>query len=456
MLSPTCLIPLSRFSPALDALACGWKPLRFGLACCLLVAAALAGELAPPPAPISPLPGEFGKDIQLAPLVVNGQPLTVAIHARTKGDRRYGEKFADEVVEIAYETLGDTTFKGLVIVGKKGEPHPVTFFRKFLTLYKAGQIDPSLADAATEIEAGLKKLEMKMTINDEDAAKMGITFDTFLPAMPLPLPGAAAQIYQLAWAEDFDDARVERKLKALTRAELERADLKRFDWVFYLPPQSASGPVLNELIDKVMKREKMGVFKRGVIRTALFAFKPMVNKAVEGLRKGMLFRTILAAKSGWSEDDINELAKVYTGELMPYLKPGGGDEKKRALAALEKQKAANAEYRKDPFVKPERLATVDLAAFAAFEGEYTDQPPETTHWFKRESDAWQWNYKKQKPRVFYAAGDRLLVNEDGTMTIRFLVDDAGVVTGVEERWVRRRKTVSRQVAPSVGEAPATR
>lgn len=415
--------------------------LRAGVAAFILARGLLAEEL---PAP--PVPGEFGKDLQLAPLVVKGQPLAVSIHARTKGDRRYGEKFADEVVEIAYETLGDTTFKGLVIVGAKGEPHPVTFFRKFLAMSKAGQLDPSLAEAAAEIEAGLKKLEDKFKIDDAEARQMGITFDTFLPAMPLPLPGVTSRLYQLAWAEKFDEARIEQKLKILTRVELERDELKRFDWVLYLPPQSATGPVLNDLVSKAMKKEKMGIIARGMIRTALFAFKPMVNKAVEGLRKGMLLQAILTAKSGWSESDINEVCKVYVAELMPDLKPGNGDEKKRALAAIERQKAANAEYAKDPFVKPARLATFEAAAYAAFEGDYTDHLPEVTHRFRHEGDAFQWNYREQKPRVFYPAGDRLLVNEEGTMTLRFLVDDKGVVTGAEERWIRRRKTVPRWTA----------
>jgi hypothetical protein len=59
-------------------------------------------------------------------------------------------------------------------------------------------------------------------------------------------------------------------------------------------------------------------------------------------------------------------------------------------------------------------------------------------------DSFQWTYKDQKPKVFYPAGDRLLVNEDGSMTIRFVTDDKGVVTGVEERWVRRRQTIARK------------
>jgi hypothetical protein len=387
---------------------------------------------------------EFGKDIELAPFVVNGSPISVSIHARTKGDRRYAEKFADEVVEMAYETLEDSTGKGLVIVGAKGEPHPIVVMRKFHAMAQSGQLDPGMAEAVGEVDALLKKLREAFKIEEDPGRKTGITFETFLPAMPIPLRGAGSKLYQLAWAEKFDPARVEKMMKSLRRADLDRDELGRYDWVFYLPPHAATGPVLKEVMDKAMKAEKMGLFKRAAIRSAVFAFKPVINKAVEGMRKGLLFRSVLDAGKKYSEEDNEFLTRAYVGEIMPDLKPGSGDERARALAAIQKQKVANAEYAKDPFVKPERLAAYDAAAYEAFLGEYTLEPPQATHWFKREGDSFQWNYKKEKPRVFYPAGERLLVNDDGTMTIRFVVDETGTVTAVEERWVRRRQMVARK------------
>lgn len=423
------------FSPCPVAFVRGWWWLGAGVALLILTG---AGNAAEQPA------GDFGKAIELAPFVVNGKPLSVSIHARTKGDRRYGEKFADEVVDVAYETLGDTSFKGLVIVGANGEPHPVDLCRQFLALAKAGQLDPSLADAAAELEKGLGKLQDKFKIDDEETRAMGITFDTFLPAMPLPLAGAAGRLYQLAWAEKFDHARIERRLKILTRDELSRDELTRYDWVFYVPPHSTTAKVLNDLVNKAMKTEKMGPIKRGLVHTALFAFRPVINKAVEGMRKGMLFSAILRAQSKWSDEDIEALAKAYAQELMPDLKPGSGDERKRALAAIEKQKLANAEYAKDPFVKPERLARFDPAAYVRFEGEYNVDGGKDTCVFKPMDGAFNWQYLDHKPRAFHPAGERLLVNDDGKMTIEFQVDDKGVVTGVEERWVRQRKTLPRK------------
>lgn len=440
--------------------------LRSGFAAAFALFLTLAGVAAdqPPPVEVNPrvpdtpaptIPTEFGKDVQLAPFVVNGKPLTVAIHARTKGDRRYGEKFADEVVDVAYETLGDTSFKGLVIVGSEGEPNPVLLYRKFLAMAEAGQLDPSLAGAAEELAAGMKKLQDKFKIDDKDAQEMGITFDTFLPAMPLPLAGASGRLYQLAWAEKFDEKRIEQRLKTLTSAELARDELTKYDWVFYVPPHSTTPKVLNDLVTKAMKKEKMGIIKRGLVRTALLAVRPFINKAVEGMRKGMLFSTILRAKSTWTDEEIEVMAKAYAQELMPDLKPGNSDERKRALAAIEKAKHEIEEYRKDPFVKPARLASFEAAAYVTFEGDYTDHAPDRTHHFKHEGDVFQWNYKDHKPRPFYPAGDKLLVNEEGTMTIHFLVDDAGKVTGVEERWVRRRKTVTRYTEEMAAEAAKT-
>ena len=402
-----------------------------------LVLAGLAGAT-------EPSAGEFGKAIELAPFVVQGKPLSISIHARTKGDRRYAEKFADEVVEVAYEALGDSTGKGLVIVGAKGEPHPVLLMRKFIAWSEAGRIDPGLAPVAAQMKAALGHVQDKFKMDDEESARMGITFETFMPALPMPLVGPASRLYQLAWAEGFDEARIERRLQALTLAELERDQLTRYDWVFYLPPRSATGPVLKELMDKGMKGQNMGVFKRAAVKSAMFAFKPVVNKAVEGMRSGFLFATILRADGTHSEEDIDQLTRAYARELMPDLKPGSGDEKRRALAAIEKQKIANAEYAKDPFVKPERLVAYDPAAYARFEGEYSVDGDKRTCVFKPMDGAFNWQYMDHKPRVFHPAGERLLVKDDGSMTIEFQVDDLGTVTGVEERWVHQRKTLRMQ------------
>lgn len=391
-----------------------------------------------------PEAGDFGKDIQLAPFVVKGSPLSISIHARTKSDRRYGEKFAEEVVEVAYETLEGSTGKGLVIVGAEGEPHPILIIRKFLEMSRAGQLDPSLTESTGDVDAVLKAVRAKMKMDKNPDLPAGMTFDTFLRAIPLPLEGVTSKLYQLAWAEGFDDARIDEKLKSLTRAELTSDKLSRYDWVFYLPPQGATSEVFKDVLNKTMKAQKMGVFKRAAVRTAVFTFSPVVRKAFEAMRKGMLYMTILRAKSGYNESDIDALVGAYVRELMPDLKPGSNNEHGRVLAAVEKQKLANAEYAKDPFVKPERLATSDPAAYAPFEGEYTSKPPETTHRFKREGDSYQWIYKNGKPRVYYPAGDRLLVREDGSATIEFLVDASGAVTGVEERWVRYRKTIPRK------------
>lgn len=388
---------------------------------------------------------DFGVDVQLAPFVVNGKPLSISIHARTQGDRRYGEKFADEVVEVAYETLGDTTGRGLVIVGAKGEPHPILVFRRFLALSRSGQLDPNLTPAAAELEALLKKLQDKMKIDEDPKAPSGITFDTFLPALPLPLEGAAGRLYQLAWAEGFDDARIEHRLRSLTPADLTRDEFTRYDWVFYLPPQSVTSAVFKDLVKKAMAAQKMGPIKRAAVRSALFVFRPAVNQAFEAMRKGMLFMAILRAESPYNEGDIDALTRVYVRVLMPDLKPGVGHDRKKALAAIAKQKEANLAYAKDPFVSPPRLAAFDPAAYAPFEGEYIERGGKVTCAFQRQADAYAWLNPGRPPLVFHPAGDRLLVSADGKFTIQFQLDANGAPTGVEFRRERQRWTLPRKV-----------
>ena len=437
------------------AMVHGWWWVGAGVAGLVLAGALLAEE------PAAPAKAEFGKDIQLAPFVVNGKKLSISIHARSKPDRAYAEKFADEVVEIAYETIGDSTGKGLVIVGREGEPHPLVVFRKFQAMAAAGQLDPAVAAKSAELTAKMTAWKAEFHLDDLDGEKaeneararsagkdapkeFKVSLDMVMPALPLPLEGLLARLYQLYWAEGFDGGRMERKLRSLTLADLEGNTLAQYDWVFYLPPRHAAGDVMDDLMKQFMKQEKMGLFKRAAIRSALFVFSPAIKSAIEGMRKSALYLTVLRAESHYSQDDIMALTGAYGKVLMPDFKFTGGTEHQRALEAIAKQKLANAEYAKDPFVKPTRLANFDPAAYAIGEGEYTAKPPEVSHRFKREGESFHWIHRNGKPQVFYPAGDRLLVNEEGSMTIRFLVDDKGVVTGVEERWVRRRQTISRK------------
>jgi hypothetical protein len=383
---------------------------------------------------------DFLPPLMLAPLVVKGEKLSISILARTKADRRYAERFAEDVIEVIYPTLDGSPGAGLVIIGEEGEPHPVLVLRKFVALAESNQLDPTVAARAAEVSEMMRSWERRL--NFDEAAKQGLPLESFLNALPLPLEGVASKLYQLAWAEGFDASRVEQKLRSLTPAELDADQLSRFDWVFYLPPRNAFRAVMKAIVPVMLKKEKMGLFKRAAIRSAMVVLAPAIRKGVEGARKGMLFMTVFRARSHYSEDDIVELTRVYVRVLMPDFKFNGSTTHERAIAAIEAQKLANVEYAKDPFVSPPRLAVFDPESFAKFEGEYAEQR-ETTHRFARSGDRFTWQYRDQAPRPFFPAGERLFVSEDGKMTTEFLVDATGAVTGVEERWHRRRKKIIR-------------
>jgi hypothetical protein len=390
---------------------------------------------------------EFGAGVQLAPLVVNGSQLSLAIHARTQSDRHYAEKFAEAVMEIAYETMGKSTGKGLVVAGREGEPHPVTVIRKFQAMAAAGQLDPAVAAKVVEVTAQMEKLKANLHLDQPGEEGPKLSFDVIVPALPLPLEGFMSKLYQLSWTENFDDTRIERKLRSLTLVDLESDALAKYDWVFYLPPRGAFEPVLNGVIKETMKQQKFGFFKRVAVRSALVVFKPAVKKAIEAMCQGMLFMTILRAESGYSAGDIGMLTAAYVRVLMPDFKFNGATEQHRALEAIEAQKTKNAEYAKDPYLSPARLTGFDPAVYVTFEGEYTrgSGKDQRTWWFRRKGGDCFWQYQQHPPQIVYPAGDRLLVTGDGRMTIEFKVDEKGTVTGAEERRERFRQTIPRKM-----------
>ncbi len=283
---------------------------------------------------------QFSPLVKLAPFVVNGQSLAISIYARTSSDRRYGEHFAEGVARDICEAVTESTGKGLVIIGAKGEPHPIFFYRKFLALAKDGKLDPAVAARGPELSKLMDRWEH--TFDDDKSGKgakgddLDLDFDKIVTALPLPLEGVGAKLYQLAWEEKFDDAKVEASLHALRPGDLERRDLfKSFDWVFYLPPKNAFDQVLDDLIAQALKQEDIGFFARVAVKGALLVVKPKIRRAIEGMRQGMMFMTVIQAQTHYSEAEVSALTDAYIEEFMPEGKKStSGSDHERAVKAV--------------------------------------------------------------------------------------------------------------------------
>lgn len=281
---------------------------------------------------------DFMPYVELAPFVVNGKQLAISVHARSTRDRRYAEQFAEEVVKVVYEGVTESTGKGLVIIGKKGEPHPVFVFRKFLALAKAGALDPAVAARAPELESMLHHwqggVNSGKSFHIESDGDVDLEFEQLVLALPLPLEGLGAQLYQLAWRDEFDEARVEARLRALHPADLTGRELARFDWVFYLPPRGAFEQVLDGIIADAMKEDGAGFFARTMVKGVMLVVKPKIRQAIEGVRRGLLFSTVVRARAPYPEDELSALTGAYIEVQMPDAKPGPGSEHDRAVRAV--------------------------------------------------------------------------------------------------------------------------
>lgn len=292
---------------------------------------------------------KFSPLVKLAPFVVNGQSLSISIYARTNSDRRYGEQFAERVSKVVYEAVTESTGKGLVIIGAKGEPHPIFFFRKFLALAEAGKLDPAVAARGPELSKMMNRWEQildkdkksgdrgerRARDDGKDDDDLELDFDQIVTALPLPLEGVGAKLYQLAWEEKFDDAKVEASLRALRPDDLERRDLfKRFDWVFYLPPKGAFDKVLDDIIAQALKKEELGFFARTAVKGALLVVKPKIRRAIEGMRQGMMLMTMVQARTQHTEKELWSLTGAYIEVFVPGEKSTGGTDHERAVKAV--------------------------------------------------------------------------------------------------------------------------
>lgn len=282
---------------------------------------------------------EFSSLVKMAPFVVNGQPLSISVYARSRSDRRYGEQFSEEVFKVVYETVTESTGRGLVVVGAKGEPHPIFVFRKFLALARDGKLDPAVAARGPELSGMMER--WRHTLDEDKASDSGddeavdLEYDKIVTALPLPLEGVGAKLYQLAWEEGFDDAKVEERLRTLKAGDLERRDLfKHYDWAFYLPPKGAFNKVLDELIAEALKQEDVGFFSRLAVKGVLLAVKPKIRRAIEAVRQGLLFMTMVEARTAFSEEIVSKLTGTYIEACMPGEDADGLSGHARAVKAV--------------------------------------------------------------------------------------------------------------------------
>jgi hypothetical protein len=171
----------------------------------------------------------------------------------------------------------------------------------------------------------------------EPAGDDAFTFDIeqVIQALPLPLEGVAARLYQIAWAEGFDDARVTARFQALQPDELRDDPFVKFDWVFYLPPRGVFDRVLNQFIAEALKKEDMGFFTRAAVKSALVIAKPFIRRAIEGMRKGVLFMTIARARTEYDQPQVSAMMNAYVETMMPGApKKSPGSAHDRAVAAV--------------------------------------------------------------------------------------------------------------------------
>lgn len=328
------LWPVSGVSDYSGRPACGF----FSRLVCWLILGASILSLRAQEAKVSK--DEFSSLVELAPLVVGGKSLAISIYARTRSDRRYGEQFAERVTKVIHEAVTESTGKGLVIIGAKGEPHPMVVFKNFLALADAGKLDPAIAAQGQELSAMLERWQAVVRNGPpgKREQQMNLDFEKIVPALPMPLKGVGSKLYQLAWEEKFDEAKVETRMRALRPGDLERRDLfKAYDWVFFLPPKGVFDRVLDDIIRDALKKEKLGFATRMVVKSALLVVKPKIRRAVEGMRQSMMFTIILQARTTYSKEDISKLSQAYLRPQMPGDKSSGGSDHERAVEAVRTQ-----------------------------------------------------------------------------------------------------------------------
>lgn len=384
--------------------------------------------------------------VELEPFVIEEEQLAVSVYARTNGDRKYAVRFAEEVLGYTFESLNEDPGYGLVIVGEKGEPHPMFVFYQFLKMSEEGLLDPELQPAVEELTETIQ--EWKDNANPDKKSDNGKEvykpdFDTTIRAMPFPLEGVGSKLYQIAWVEAFDEERIDMRLKNLTQEDLDSDDLSAFDWVFFLPHKGELGKLLDKSIDDYLEHKVKNFLKGIAIRSAVIAAKPWIKGLFERLRKGMFYMTLLRARTDLSKADIDRLMQRFIKALEFKDREDGQSKREYVAQELRHQIEENLWFNENPFDPSQPLEKFDPADYEHFEGKYK-LGEERTYKFRYHDGKFLWQYRKRSSRHFFPIDKNRFLTGRGDMILEFLFDEDGEVIGAMERWKNRRRMLERK------------
>lgn len=125
-------------------------------------------------------------------------------------------------------------------------------------------------------------------------------------------------------------------MRALRSDDLNGALFKSYHWVFYLPPKKAFNQALDQVVADALEEDDAGVFAKIAVKGVMLAVKPKIRRAIEALRKGLLFQTIVASRTSLPLADVKALTDTYIKALTAEGKDPNRDlpEHERAERAV--------------------------------------------------------------------------------------------------------------------------
>lgn len=380
-----------------------------------------------------------GSIIELDSFLVSADG-NITIFASNPLARAYGNQFTEMVYEAATYTTRQSVGSGLVVVAGKNEIHPILLMKQFLSVAggNAALTGDSLVEKnLVEALALFDKMETLVKAELGDGIDMSVLYNF----IPVPMEGPVLNLYMIGREEGFNSERLNMRFGSMAPADLLEGAFGRYDWSIYLPPRGAIDDALKEVLPVVMKKHELGFVTRKLIQGAVFTMKPMIRDSVEGMRKSVLYESILKKTSGFIQEDIVLYASAYRDALMPKGNILPGKKADRSYEAIDEVRLRIEAFEKDPFVAPEPMAEYDAHNYDRFVGVYSeDEKGAPTAFYQKSGTFWVQAEGRDALNV-QPATNTLLVSRDGKSTIEFHSDEEAVSMRLEIRRVRERKTL---------------
>ncbi len=222
------------------------------------------------------------------------------VYARDKSAARQVQKTIVDVAKDVKRDGATSPIAGLVLVVDTKEKFPFDIDGLLQAMSKAQAQEPN---------GQSKDVARSLAEGKEEVAKLGLSMETVLSIMPIPIKPIALREIAREFPEDVD---------------------RQIAWCVVVPTSRCTKAGFKKIIDAGIKKEKPGLAERAAMAAMMPIIERKVASQMKKAQQALLYELLLEARKDLSAEQKAQKVEAYKQELGLdddfKIGPGGSDE----------------------------------------------------------------------------------------------------------------------------------